>query len=53
MSIDERIERLTERHETLSQSVEILCDSVHETSAKVDRLSDPMAQMLGAMKTHR
>jgi hypothetical protein len=38
MTIDERIERLTERHEALAQSVEILRDTVHETSAAVERL---------------
>jgi uncharacterized coiled-coil protein SlyX len=51
MTIDERIERLTERHEALAQSVEILRDTVHETSATVNALGGMMAQLLGVMKT--
>jgi Skp family chaperone for outer membrane proteins len=30
MTIDERLERLTDRHEALAQSLELLRDSVHE-----------------------
>ena len=58
MTIDERIERLTARHEGLAQSVEMLRDTVHETSAavervseNVDRLTGLIGPMLGAMKT--
>jgi hypothetical protein len=32
MNIDERLERLTERHEALSQSVEMLLASTRETA---------------------
>ena len=38
MTIDERLERLTERHEALSQSVEILTRDVHELRASVEKL---------------
>jgi chromosome segregation ATPase len=58
MTVDERIERLTERHEALAQSVELLRDSVQETSDSVkalavrfDGLTGIMAQLLGSMKT--
>lgn len=58
MTIDERIERLAERHEALAQSVEILRDAVHETSNNVnalttrfDGLTVLMAQLLGAVRT--
>jgi len=51
MTIDERIERLTERHEALAQSVEMLRDTVHETSSTVNALGGLMAELLTAMKT--
>jgi methyl-accepting chemotaxis protein len=51
MTVDERLERLTERHEALAQSVEILRDTAHETTAAVSGLRDILAQALGAVKT--
>jgi hypothetical protein len=36
MNIDERLERLAERHEALPQSVEILPATVHEQSGNID-----------------
>jgi uncharacterized protein YoxC len=44
MTVDERIERLTERHEALTQSVEMLGFDVAATTANIDRL---------AAETHR
>lgn len=38
MTIDERLERLVERHEALSQSVELLNSTVREQSAEIDKL---------------
>jgi methyl-accepting chemotaxis protein len=38
MTIDERIERLTERHEALAESVQLLTADVHELSANVQHL---------------
>jgi hypothetical protein len=51
MTIDERIERLTERHEALAQSVEMLRDSVHETSDSIKAIGDLLGPMLVSMKT--
>jgi prefoldin subunit 5 len=36
MTIDERLERLTERHEALTQSIEILTHDVRELHATVE-----------------
>jgi hypothetical protein len=41
MTIDERIEKLTERHEALTQSVEIM---QHENERKIGLLTTLMAQ---------
>jgi hypothetical protein len=38
MNIDERIERLTERHEALAQSLELLSHEVRETRVNVESL---------------
>jgi hypothetical protein len=38
MTIDERLERLTERHEALTQSVEILLAQSQEQSRTIGRL---------------
>ena len=38
MTIDERLERLTERHEALAQSLELLSHEVRETRANVEAL---------------
>ena len=37
------VKRLAERHEALAQSIETLQDTVHETSAIVDRLAATVA----------
>ncbi len=38
MTIDERLDRLAERHEALAQSVELLLISVRETTENVNKL---------------
>ena len=38
MTVDERLERLTERHEALTQTVESLAHTVHELANSVGRL---------------
>jgi hypothetical protein len=38
MTVDERIEKLTERHEALAQSVELLTLSIHEQGDNIDKL---------------
>jgi methyl-accepting chemotaxis protein len=66
LTIDERIERLTERHEALAQSVEMLRDTVHETSnavyalretvhetsSTVNRLAGLTEKLLGVVESH-
>ncbi len=39
MAIDERIERLTDRHEALTQSVQMLRFNVAATTPDIDRLA--------------
>jgi archaellum component FlaC len=38
MTIDERLERLTERHEALAQSLELLTQDVRQLAQKVDKM---------------
>ena len=38
MIIEEKLEKLTERHEALAQSVELLRDSVHEQGDNITRI---------------
>lgn len=45
MTIDERLERLTERHEALTQTVEIIAGMQKETERKLDRLTDRVTQI--------
>jgi hypothetical protein len=44
MTIDERIEKLTERHEALTQTVEIVAGMQHENERKIGLLTTLMAQ---------
>jgi len=39
MTVDERLEKLTERHEALAQSVEILLSAVREDSENIRALA--------------
>ena len=45
MTIDERIEKLTERHEALTQSVELI-------SHKVETLVDSMIDLVKLVRSH-
>ena len=38
MTIDERLERLTERHEALAQGVGLLQNSIREQGANIDKV---------------
>jgi uncharacterized protein Yka (UPF0111/DUF47 family) len=40
MTIDERIERLTDRHEALAQSVELLVAENRHTSEQIQRMAE-------------
>ena len=44
MTIDERLEKLTERHEALTQTVEIVAAMQHENERKIGLLTTLMAQ---------
>ena len=39
-NIDQRLERLTERHEALAESIELLRDQVAHVSERVDKLAE-------------
>ena len=45
MTVDERIEKLTERHEALAQSVELLSADVRQLGAEVRQLSVDVGQL--------
>lgn len=56
MTIDERLERLAERHEGLAQTVEMLAVSVpnlerlsEANEGRVDRLTEQMANLMDTM----
>jgi predicted RNase H-like nuclease (RuvC/YqgF family) len=50
MTIDERLDRLTERHEALAQSVELLTADVRQLTVNVDRLAEKVDKMSGMME---
>jgi hypothetical protein len=45
MTIDERLEKLTERHEALAQSVELLVVHGHETDRRLDTVAEGIAKL--------
>jgi hypothetical protein len=47
MTIDERLEKLTERHEALTQSVELLRIAQEETDRRFKRVADLFVQTDG------
>jgi hypothetical protein len=44
MTIDERLEKLTERHEALTQTVEIVAAMQHENERKIGLLTTLMSK---------
>ena len=50
MTTDERLDRLTERHEALAQSLEILTADVHETQSNVKAIAASIKDLLAAAK---
>lgn len=52
MTIDERIDRLTERHEALTQSVEMLTKDVHELRTLVNDIALGTARLLHVVELH-
>lgn len=52
MNIDERIERLTERHEALSQSVELLTRDVNNMQGYIKDIAESTARLLHIAQIH-
>ena len=52
MTIDERLDRLTERHEALTQSVELLLRESQEHTRQVGALRDASAALLQIVQSH-
>ena len=52
MTIDERLDRLTERHEALTQSVEMLTRDMHELRAIVNDIAVGSARRLHVVEAH-
>ncbi len=52
MTIDERLEKLTERHEALTQTVEILSSDLQKTRALVDDIAVGIARLLNVAENH-
>ena len=52
MTIDERLERLTERHEALTQSVEILARTTREHSQQITEIMEAAARLLHIAQIH-
>ena len=52
MTIDERLDRLVERHETLSQSVELLTKDVRDLGKYVGEIAEGAARLLHIAEIH-
>jgi hypothetical protein len=52
MTIDERLDRLTERHEALTQSVELLARTSHEHSQQITDIMEAAARLLHIAQIH-
>lgn len=52
MTIDERLDRLTGRHEALTQSVELLARTSHEHSQQITDIMEAAAHLLHIARIH-
>lgn len=50
--IDERLDRLTERHEALTQTVEIIAGMQRENERMISRLVDAVARLVDVVNRH-
>lgn len=50
--IDTRLDRLTERHEALTQTVEIIAGMQRENENKIGRLTDAVAKLVDIVSRH-
>ena len=53
MTIDERLGRLTERHQSLTQSVDILARTTHEHSQQIADIMEAAARLLHVAQIHQ
>ena len=49
MTFEERIDRLTDRHEALTQTVEIIAGMQRENEGRMGKIEDKMAQLTETM----
>jgi hypothetical protein len=52
MTIDERLDRLTERHEALTQSVELVVRMTQDNAQQIGALRDAAASLLKIVQIH-
>jgi uncharacterized protein YhaN len=52
MTTDERIARLAERHEALTQSVELLLQTVQQQSQQMSVVADAMTSLVQIVRAH-
>jgi len=52
MTIDERLERLTERHEALTQSVELMAHENRERDRRLAEIMEGIARLLHIAQIH-
>jgi archaellum component FlaC len=52
MTIDERIAKLVERHEALTQSVELLANDLNELRGLVTQVAEGTARLLHVAELH-
>lgn len=52
MTIDERLDRLTERHEALTQSVELIARTTSDNARQIKELRDAAAVLLQIAQIH-
>jgi hypothetical protein len=52
MTIDERLERLTGRHEALTQGVELLLRQSQAHDRQIGELANMLSQLVGIVRSH-
>jgi len=52
MDIDERLERLTQRHEALTQTVELLTKDLSDMKVLVNEIAEGTARLLHVAEIH-
>lgn len=52
MNIDERLEKLTERHEALTQTVEIIAGMQRENELKIGQVVDAIGRLVRVAEIH-